>query len=185
MKFISLSLVAFFLLAGCASTGPGNSQAVYFPSCYAPIHQAAQLDSRLRDAGIGAGKGFLAGTLAGLAGGAISALFTGNAMNIVSGAAIGAAGGTVAGGLYGGMQDNQAQKESLMSMWNIQTDGATQGMGFNQAAATVAMECYTKQANKIEKDLQLNLITEQAATPMLAEIQAGRVEASNLFNQPN
>lgn len=185
MKYLAFPLLSVFLLASCAATGPGGSQSLYFPGCYAPIQQAARLDSRVRDMGIGAGKGLLAGTLAGLAGGAISALFTGNAMNIVSGAAIGAAGGAVGGATYGAMENNEDQKSSLMALWNNETNGETQGMGFNQAAATVANQCYTKQASKIEKDLQLGLITDQAAMPMLNEIQAGRQEASTLFSQPN
>lgn len=179
-------LAALLLLSGCAQNGLGsNAQALYFPACYAPLHDASVLDSRARDIGIGAGKGFLAGALAGLAGGAVSALFTGDPLNIVSGAAIGAAGGTVAGGAAGAMNDNLAEKNRLMAQWQQETSEDIEALSFNQAAATMAMQCYNKRLAEVQKDIQLGVITNAAAQPMLTEIEVGRQEAANLYGLGN
>lgn len=184
MKHLAIVFALALLASGCARMG-NSTQQTYFPGCYRPLQQANQLDDTARNIGVGAGKGLLVGTLAGLAGGAVSALFTGNALNIVSGAAIGAAGGAVAGGVTGGMENRDAQKNSLMAEWIAESGGETQGMGFNQAAATMSLQCYKKQATKIENDLKLGLITEQAAMPMLTEIRAGQQEAYTLFSTAN
>ena len=111
MKYRALLGVMILFLAGCSQNNLGDSsRPLFFPECYKPLQDAGRLDSKARDIGIGAGKGFLAGTLAGAVGGAVSALFTGDPLNIVSGAAIGAAGGTVAGGVYGASDDNLPEK---------------------------------------------------------------------------
>lgn len=182
MKPLFPMLALSLLLAGCAqNAGMASSQSLYFPQCYQPLRQAGMLDSRARDIGVGAGKGFLVGTLAGLAGGAVSALFTGDPLNIVSGAAIGAAGGAVAGGVTGAMNDNLPEKNRLMAEWQQETSEDIEGMSFNQAAASISLQCYGKKLADVRKDISLGLMTNEAAQPMLTEIEAGRQEALNLY----
>lgn len=182
MKKGLLCAILAFTLVGCSQNNLGNSgQALYFPACYAPLQDANRLDSKARSIGVGAGRGFLLGTLAGAVGGAVSALFTGNPLNIVSGAAIGAAGGTVAGGVAGSTDDNLAQKNRLMAQWQQTTAEDIQAMSFNQAAATMSLQCYNKRFAEIQKDIKAGAITLEAAQPMLTEIETGRQEASNLY----
>lgn len=179
-KAILVLMVCF--LAGCSQNNLGASnRALFFPACYQPLQQANRLDSKARNIGIGAGKGFLLGTLAGAVGGAVSALFTGDPLNIVSGAAIGAAGGTVAGGVTGASDDNLPEKNRLMAQWQQQTTEDIQALSFNQAAATMSLQCYNKKFAEIQKDIKDGVMTIEAAQPMLTEIEAGRQEASNLY----
>lgn len=181
MKYLCIPALLTFLLAGCAANSTQQGPGLYYPLCYAPLHQARQLDSRAREVFDGMGKGFLTGTLAGLAGGAVSALFTGDAMNIVSGAAIGAAGGTVAGGLYGGMNNNQAEKDALVAQWSQEVGTPLEGMGFNGAAATASAQCYTKRLEELQQEVKDGIITSQAAEPRLVEIELGRQQAYALL----
>lgn len=175
-------ILLIFCLTGCANQGNfGANPTLYYGECYLPLQQARQLDSTAQDVAEGAGKGFLAGTLAGLAGGAVSALFTGDPLNIVSGAAIGAAGGAVAGGVYGGMQSNDAQKEALMAQWNQQTDGAISGLGFNAAAATTSIQCYNKRLAELQKEVDEGIVSPATAEPRLNEIELGRQQAYMLL----
>lgn len=185
MQKLLLSLCLIFCMTACATnqTGFGQRAGLYYPQCYQPLQQARQLDSTARNVAEGAGKGFLLGTLAGLASGAVSALFTGDPMNIVSGAAIGAAGGTVAGGVYGGtMQDNQAQKNALMAQWYREIDGNIEGLSFNGAAATVSLQCYNRRLTELQKEVDTGIITPAIAEPRLQEIELGRQEAYALLN---
>lgn len=184
-KKLLVCMLACFL-AGCAQNNLGGSnRALYFPECYQPLAEAGRLDSKARDIGVGAGKGFLLGTLAGAVGGAVSSLFTGNALNIVSGAAIGAASGTVVGGVQGASNNNLAEKNRLMAQWQQQTTEDIQALPFNQAAATMSLRCYNKKFAQVQKDMKDGLLTNQAAEPMLTEIEAGRQEASNLYMNGN
>lgn len=183
MKKLAMLFILALVLSGCASN-PDNlmdKPGLYYPQCYLPLQQARRLDSKARDVAEGAGKGFLAGTLAGLAGGAVSALFTGNPLNIVSGAAIGAAGGAVAGGVYGGMSDNQAQKNALLAQWYPEIEGPIQGLGFNGAAATVSLQCYNKRLEEVRQEVKDGIITQATAEPRMAEIELGRQEAYALM----
>lgn len=184
MKKLIFPLAIIFCIYGCATnqTNIGQNPGLYYPQCYLPLQQARELDSTARNVAEGAGKGFLLGTLAGLAGGAVSALFSGNAMNIVSGAAIGAAGGTVAGGVYGGtMQENQSQKNALLAKWYQEIDGNIEGLSFNGAAATVSMQCYNRRLNELQKEIDSGIITPAIAEPRLQEIELGRQEAYALL----
>ncbi len=183
-KVMALLLVCF--MAGCSQNNLGGSdRPLYYPQCYKPLQDAGRLDSKARDIGIGAGKGFLLGTLAGAVGGAVSALFTGNALNIVSGAAIGAAGGTVAGGATGAMSDNLPEKNRLMAQWQQETSEDIEALPFNQAAATMSLQCYNQKFLALQKDIREGLVTSDAAQPMLTETEAGRQEASNLYMNGN
>lgn len=184
MKNLVLLFIFIFCVSGCATTqyNVGQNPGLYFPKCYLPLQQARELDSTARNVASGAGKGFLLGTLAGLAGGAVSALFSGNALNIVSGAAIGAAGGAVAGGVGGAMQHNQSQKNALLVKWYQEIDGDIEGLNFNQAAATVSRQCYDKRLQEVQKEVDAGIITREIAEPRLREIELGRQEANILYN---
>lgn len=184
MKNLILSAVLILCICGCATNqgGLGQNGALYYPQCYLPLQQARELDSKARDVAEGVGKGLLLGTLAGLAGGAVSALFTGDPMNIVSGAAIGAAGGAVSGGVYGGtMQDNQSQKNALLAKWYQEIDGNIEGLTFNGAAATVSIQCYNRRLTELQKEVDDKIITPAIAEPRLQEIELGRQEAYALM----
>lgn len=187
MKRIILPAFLIFCLAGCANnqSGLGGNAGLYYPACYQPLQQARQLDSRARDVAYGAGKGFLLGTLAGAVGGAVSALFTGDPLNIVSGAAIGAAGGTVAGGVSGGMQNNTAQKEALVAQWSQEAGRPLEGLGFNGAAATVSIQCYNARLKEVQQEIKDGIMTEMVAEPRLEEIELGRQEAYALMQTAN
>lgn len=183
MKKLALAVIMISCISGCATSQGGLAQraGLYYPQCYLPLQQARQLDSKARDVAEGAGKGFLLGTLAGLAGGAVSALFTGDPINIVSGAAIGAAGGTVAGGVSGGMQNNQAQKNALLAQWYPEIEGSIEGLSFNGAAATVSIQCYNKRLQELRAEEKDGIITPAIAEPRLQEIELGRQEAFALL----
>ncbi len=188
MKNFIVMAAILALLGGCSTSSGtlGQSGAgLYYPMCYSPLQQARRLDSRARDIASGAGRGLLVGTLAGLAGGAISALFTGNAMNIVSGAAIGAAGGTVAGGVTGGMQSNQAEKDALMAEWSQEAGQPLEGLGFTGAAATWSIECYNRRLAEVKKEIADGIVPASVAEPRLVEIERGRQEAYALLNGAN
>lgn len=180
--FLPLALVAL-LSSGCAmNTGYSeNEQGLYYPMCYSPLQKARTLDSRARDIAYGAGKGLLAGTLAGLAGGAVSALFTGDPLNIVSGAAIGAAGGAVAGGVYGGMESHQAEKDALIADWSQEVGRPLEGMGFNAAAASTSIDCYNTRLNQLTREVDEGIVPDSFAQPRLREIELGRQEAFALL----
>ena len=94
---------------------------------------------------------------------------------------MGAAGGAVAGGVSGAMSDNLPEKNRLMAEWQQETKEDIEGMSFNQAAATMSLQCYKKQLDNVQKEIRLGLITNEAAQPMLTEIEAGRQEALNLY----
>lgn len=184
MKNLFAMLLIMAFVSGCASnTSPlGQGGVAYYPMCYSPLQKARQLDSRAREIAEGAGKGILLGTLAGLAGGAVSSLFTGNALNIVSGAAIGAAGGAVAGGVAGGMNNNQAQKDALMAEWSQEAGTPLEGLGFNGAAATWSIQCYNQRLEQLHKEVDAGIISHEAAQPRFVEIELGRQEAYALLN---
>lgn len=186
MKKFILPLALILCFSGCASNraGIGQNPGLYYPQCYLPLQQARELDSTARNVAEDAGKGFLLGTLAGLAGGAVSALFSGDPMNIVSGAAIGAAGGAVSGGVYGGtMQNNEAQKNALLAKWYPEIDGDIEGLSFNGAAATVSMQCYNKRLAELQKEVEDGIISQATAEPRLQEIELGRQEAYALMQK--
>lgn len=183
MAKLVLPLILALCVAGCASNQGTLAQkaGLYYPQCYLPLQQARRLDSTARNVAEGAGKGFLLGTLAGLAGGAVSALFTGDPLNIVSGAAIGAAGGTVAGGVGGAMQNNEAQKNALLAQWYPEIEGSIEGLGFNGAAATVSLQCYNKRLQELREEEKDGIITPAIAEPRMQEIELGRQEAYALL----
>lgn len=175
----------FLALCGCASQNAQSPMAgrnLYYPACYRPLEQARQVDSTASEVAKGAGKGFLGGTLAGLAAGGVSALFTGNPMNIVSGAAMGAAGGTVAGGVYGGMDGNEARKQALVTMWSQEYGVSLQGLPFNGAAAVTSLQCYNSAYFDLQRKIDDGAISNYAAAPMLDEIAQGRREAQQLMD---
>lgn len=183
MKKLVFPLLLAFIISGC-SQFPGqanNNIGLYYPMCYAPLVKARQLDSRARDVAESAGKGFLLGTLAGLAGGAVSALFTGDPLNIVSGAAIGAAGGTIAGGVEGGVNDHEALKTALIAEWSQETGTPLEGLGFNGAAATASIQCYNKRLAQLEQEVKDGIVTRNVIEPRLVEIELGRQEAYRLL----
>lgn len=184
MKKTLSCMLVLLMLGGCAvNSGPeGPGSTPYYPMCYSPLEDARRLDSRARDIAEGVGHGLLLGTLAGLAGGAISSLFTGNAMNIVSGAAIGAAGGAVAGGVSGGMQNNQAEKDALVAQWSEEAGEPLEALGFTGAAATWSIQCYNRRLQELDKEVNAGIITRAAAQPRLVEITLGRQEAYALLN---
>lgn len=183
MKKLILFLIMVLSLGGCAqnSTNPYENQGLYYPMCYQPLQQARALDSTARNVAEGLGKGLLLGTLAGLAGGGVSALFTGDPMNLVSGMAIGAAGGAVAGGVTGGVDDHTAQKDALVAEWSQEAGRPLEGLGFNGAAATWAIQCYTTRLNELQKEVDEGLVQSYVAEPRLVEIERGRQEAYALL----
>lgn len=182
-KMLVPVILAVFMTSGCAMNQSPLAQreGLYYPMCYSPLQKARALDSRARDIAFGAGKGLLAGTLAGLAGGAVSALFTGDPLNIVSGAAIGAAGGAVAGGVAGGMDDHTAQKDALIAEWSEEVGRPLEGMSFNQAAATTSISCYNARLEELSKEVKDDIVSDSFAQPRLAEIELGRQEAYALL----
>lgn len=184
MKKLLALLFVSLLVSGCAqnSNNPYQNQDLYYPMCYSPLQQARSLDSTARNVAEGMGKGLLLGALAGLAGGGVSALFTGDPMNLVSGMAIGAAGGTVAGGIGGGMDDHQAQKDALMAEWSQEAGRPLEGLGFNGAAATWSIQCYTTRLKELQKEVDDGIIPSYVAEPRLVEIERGRMEAYSLLN---
>ncbi len=183
MKKLILPLILLLNLSGCAqnSTNPYENQNLYYPMCYQPLQQARALDSTARNIAEGMGKGLLTGLLAGLAGGGVSALFTGDPMNLVSGMAIGAAGGTVAGGVAGGMDSHQAQKDALMAEWSQEAGRPLEALGFNGAAATWSIQCYTTRLNELQKEVDDGIVPDYVAQPRLIEIERGRQEAYALL----
>lgn len=183
MKRLMFLLGLIVSLQGCSTYNNSEPNAgLYYPLCYSPLQQARRLDSRAREVAEGMGRGLLAGTLAGLAGGAVSALFTGDPLNIVSGAAIGAAGGTVAGGVAGSMDNNQAEKTALVAEWSQEAGTPLEGLGFNEAAATWSIQCYNKRLADLNKEIDDGIITRQVAEPRFVEIELGRQEAYALLN---
>lgn len=180
--FLPLALAAL-LTSGCATNSgfSENGPGLYYPMCYSPLQKARTLDSRARDIAESAGGGLLAGTLAGLAGGAVSALFTGNPIDIVSGAAIGAAGGAVAGGVYGGMESHQAEKDALIADWSQEVGRPLEGMSFNAAAATTSIECYNTRLSELTREVDQGIVPDSFAQPRLQEIELGRQEAYALL----
>lgn len=182
-KLLLPAILAALMTSGCAMNQNtlAQKEGLYYPMCYSPLQKARMLDSRARDIASGAGRGLLAGTLAGLAGGAVSALFTGDPLNIVSGAAIGAAGGAVAGGVYGGMENHQAQKEALMAQWSQEAGRPLEGLGFNGAAATASIECYDTRLTQLNKELDDGIVSFSFAQPRMNEIELGRQEAYALL----
>lgn len=183
MKYAIVAALLVLLAGGCAqnSSTLTTDAGLYYPMCYSPLQQARRLDSRARDVAEGMGRGLLAGTLAGLAGGAVSALFTGDPLNIVSGAAIGAAGGTIAGGVTGAMQNNQAEKDALVAEWSQEAGTPLEGLGFNGAAATFSIQCYNKRLTQLKEEIKDGIVTSQDAEPRLVEIELGRQEAYALL----
>lgn len=183
MKKLIAPLALSFFICGCATNqGPlGQDGGFYYPMCYSPLQDARRLDSRAREVAEGMGRGLLAGTLAGLAGGAVSALFTGDPLDIVSGAAIGAAGGTVAGGVYGGTQSNQAEKDALVAQWSQEAGTPLEGLGFNGAAATASIDCYNRRFEQLKQEVKDGIISDAAAEPRRVEIELGRQEAYALL----
>lgn len=184
MKKAALSLILLLVLGGCANNpdNPYENQNLYYPMCYSPLRQARQLDSTARNVAEGLGKGLLLGALAGLAGGGVSALFTGDPMNLVSGMAIGAAGGTVAGGVSGALENHTAQKDALMAEWSQEAGRPLEALGFNGAAATWSIQCYNSRLEELRKEEKDGIITPDAAQPRLIEIERGRLEAYSLLN---
>lgn len=184
-KMVLPILFLMICVCGCATTqNRGEPKpGLYYPQCYLPLHQARELDSKAMHIARGSGKGFLLGTLAGLAGGAVSALFSGNPINIVSGAAVGAAGGAVAGGANAAMRDTEAQKNALLAQWYPEIEGSIEGLDFNGAAATLSLQCYNKRLDQLDQDLDAGIISRAIAEPRLREIELGRQEAYDLLHK--
>lgn len=181
-KKIVLPLVMVMILSACAkNTGRGYTN--YYPDCDQPLIEMDEYGST----GKNAAKGAMTGAFLGAATGFVVGLLTsgGNAARAGVNAAIGGGAGGLAGGVGGAMVTSDSRHNQLLAKYYDQIEGDISDLTLEQAAGTVALQCYQRKEAELPALEASGKITADAARKRRIAIDEGISRARALIGAPS
>lgn len=181
-KKIILPLAVALLLPACAKN-TGRSYANYYPDCDQPLIEMDEYGSTGKSVAKGAATGAFLGAATGFVVGLLAS--GGNAARAGVNAAIGGGAGAIAGGAGAAMGVSDSRQNQLLAKYYDQIDGDISDLTLEQAAGTVALQCYQKKEAELPALEASGRITPDSARKRRIAIDEGISRARALIGAPS